>query len=372
MPTDTSDRDVREFFRVVAEDMPLSGAEQPAAVRLAKRRLLRNAALTAVGLCLAAVAVVSSVLALENSSGERRIPAELSTVQSTAPPSTQAPSTPPARTDSVGAGVIAYANDGIYTINSDGSNPQKVLDCANCSSPVWSPDGREIAYVQAPGVLEGGLYVWGLAGDHSMVVRCHPPTCEARDVAWSPDGRLLAYTNSGPHGTGIDVVDVDGSNPRRISPAGLEAEMPAWSPDGTQIAFAHVGTTGDRIYVMNADGSGLTKILDRPGGSGPGAPSWSPDGKKIAYFNTPRTDRGFVGQVRVMSPDGTDDSLLYQSKCCVEDWRGPAWSPDGTAIAFVIETDPLQPPELMVMDADGSNVTAVTEAWERPSWRPNP
>jgi uncharacterized repeat protein (TIGR01451 family) len=118
----------------------------------------------------------------------------------------------------------------------------------------------------------------------------------------------------------------------------------------------------NQIYVMNADGSGKVKLS---GGEGLDRnPAWSPDGTKIAFERQPRGG-GFPAIV-VMDADGTDQRILSPAG---EFETDPTWSPDGTRIAFVDFGN-----EIYVMNADGSGRTNVSNHPAidiSPSWSPD-
>jgi Tol biopolymer transport system component len=117
---------------------------------------------------------------------------------------------------------------------------------------------------------------------------------------------------------------------------------------------------GTQLYRMRSDGSDVRRI-PRIGGSGVGQASISPDGQWIAYSSG--------GNIWLIRPDGSEEHKLTL--------RGfsPAWSPDGTQIAFYSDRAG-QPTEwdIFVMNADGSNITQITNdpALEgNPSWSPD-
>ena len=83
------------------------------------------------------------------------------------------------------------------------------------------------------------------------------------DFAWSPDGRQIAYVEIHMPGLGapLYVVNADGTGKRRLTrPLMVDFGVPSWSPDGRTLAFTGVGAD---IYTVHADGTGLRK-LTRP------------------------------------------------------------------------------------------------------------
>jgi Tol biopolymer transport system component len=126
------------------------------------------------------------------------------------------------------------------------------------------------------------------------------------------------------------------------------------------------------IYVIDADGAHETKLLAGKW------PSWSPDGKRIAFVD----DEG----IAVMEADGSNKRLLLRHLFRDDTYQAwdmgvgkPVWSPDGKRIAFEHLGDgDLQPAQVFVMNADGSNVHRVSVnpagylyAESDPAWSPD-
>jgi TolB protein len=156
-------------------------------------------------------------------------------------------------------------------VHADGTRKRSITrDWGVDGFPVWSPDGRRIAFVSE---LFGGRGLQVMNADGSGrrtllhgVNGSHP--------TWSPDGRRIAFGSSHlAEFSELYLVNADGSGLRRLAERGL---APVWSPDGQTIAFVRdfVGRSVPEIYVMNADGSGQRRVTH--GGSAPGAYTWSP------------------------------------------------------------------------------------------------
>ena len=130
----------------------------------------------------------------------------------------------------------------IQRMDSDGGNETDFLTSPNPGSgvyAVWSPDGRFIAFnswFDAPGP-KSNIYVMDSGGNNLIHLVNNPANAPAYDTdpVWSPDGRFIAFNSDRDGTTGVYIVGSDGSNLTRVT--NNSSSYPAWSPDGRFIAF---------------------------------------------------------------------------------------------------------------------------------------
>jgi len=189
---------------------------------------------------------------------------------------------------------------------------------------------------------------------------------------WSPDGKKIAFTKflKGYH---IWVMNSDGSAKTRLAKiTGMDAHSLTWSPSGKKIAFSRDGD----IWIMNADHSNQRRFTDDPRFEA--GPAWSPDGTRIAFVSTRHGDLESSGRIYVMKAFPESDANRPQ-QLTGGTWEtsdlSPAFSPDGTRIVFE-RHDSGGPDKIFIMNSDGSDTRSVTTAGfetpGHPNWQPLP
>jgi len=279
------------------------------------------------------------------------------------------------------SGRIAYSTHDrvIYTSAPDGTDRRLLV--RGGSDPVWSPDGRWIAYLGPDRQSLWRVRADGISNRRIPVGR----DWTLSDPAWSPDGRRLTFTRQWavrlPSGRfqlrhGIYTTGRDGKRTRRLH----FGSMPTWSPDGRLIAFrsngrsfmSQVGLAGiepdgdgyrllrddvdpwypafapDRRWLLFEDFSqvfedfsegGLSTLNLRTGTLqnipdeplGEKSATWTPDGQRIAYLASVQDQGGGlvpVVELRTVRPDGTDTLRVATLPAEVFTGGGLSWRPE--------------------------------------------
>lgn len=235
-------------------------------------------------------------------------------------------------------------------------------------APVYSPDGKTLAFLRSQNVTESRLYVLDANGRERQVTR---DTAPIDSFAWNRDGTGLTYAaglagskdlwraaldGSTPErlgfvlaGTGVTHftiapvgnriaytvrykdsniwrIDTTGSTrPRKLTIPEAEDEDAAYSPDGTQFAFTSRRSGLYDIWAGNADGSHQRPLTTE--GVFAGSAVWSPDGSHVAYD----ARIGGFSEIWMVSAQGGKPKRVIEPPV---DAIVPFWSRDGRWVYF--------------------------------------
>jgi Tol biopolymer transport system component len=268
-------------------------------------------------------------------------------------------------------------------------------------SPAWSPDASRLYFVGALAEREGDRFLYFESDVFAVDAGGSAPrrVTDSRDVnaaVPSPDGKALVvardeHPGERPFTWGLWLVDAETGDERRLlEPDEGNLDIPgSWSPDGRTILFTRCAVPEQltlastcAVHRVSRDGSGFRKLTDRSQ-----QPAFSPDGDSIAFV-TDRDEHGiyatgsdedaYAHELYVMDADGKDERRLTNTRSLAE--ASPAWSPDGSRIAYEREGPARFSTQLMIVDADGdcptrligdaSDLNADPPSFESPAWRP--
>ena len=199
---------------------------------------------------------------------------------------------------------IAFAsnrdgNPEIYVMDANGRNQRRLTNHPNNDwSPSWSPDGKRIVFmsnrdghVHFHGWSTYEIYVMDADGGNQQ--RLTENRKIDWDPVWSPDGKRIAFASDRKgdlQNFEIYVMDADGRNQQRLTENRGDDGSPSWSSDGKQIAFRSDRKGNPEIYVMDADGGNPQNLTNNPGGDV--SPAWlnspfsvSPAGKRFTMWS---------------------------------------------------------------------------------------
>jgi len=257
------------------------------------------------------------------------------------------------------------SNSHIWMVNIDGSNDRQITFSSESeSSPRWSPDGKYISFTSSrPGKARGNQ-VWLLDRNGGEAMQLTEIKGRLQGHEWSPDSKRLALVIGDP-----DPESEPGPSPQpgatpRV-PKPIVIDRYRYKQDGAGYLLS-----GRHTYVYIYDVA--TKKLDRLTKSkwDEGSPAWSPDGTRIAFMSNHGEDPDrepsaqlFVAEAK---PGATEKALTPETTRAN---RGrPEWSPDSKWIAFT-DTDEKKygaysMEHLSLVASDGSSAPARFKASE--------
>ena len=177
----------------------------------------------------------------------------------------------------------------------------------------------------------------------------------------------------------VVVMNADGSGLRTVYAGGLLGH-PRWSPDGLKLVFSgqatvlppstpcwyYDATCQLKIFVANADGSaGLTHLTDDLSWNS-ADPAWSPDGSRIAFtYRFDELDDAY--SIDVMNADGSGlKRVAYPSNWETDLYMAPTWSPNGRLLAFQfmsVASNGTALSQILITDLSGSGLRTLVPAF---------
>jgi Tol biopolymer transport system component len=222
--------------------------------------------------------------------------------------------------------------ENIFVVPASGGEPRQVtFDNSRIQSLRWMPDGNHLLY---PSNRSGSFQLWKIPESGGAPEQVTPVGSGPTDVTISRDGSLLAFAQTF-FDTNIWRFELAALSPTTAYTNGRWTQLiassrtddsPQYSPDGKRIAFASQRSGNEEIWVCAGDGSDARPVTQMRGPS-TGSPRWSPDGRELAF------DSRLFGQadIFVVKAEGGQPQRLTNDAALEV---APSWSRDGRWIYF--------------------------------------
>jgi hypothetical protein len=274
-----------------------------------------------------------------------------------------------------------YGKTKLYFLNPEApssATPFTVGDYLD-EQPTWSPDRVYLAFVSTRQVARR-LYI-SRADAYAPQPLLPFSQFEDWEPKWSPDGRRLAFASNRLGRFNLFAVRVDPASGQADQASVMQITQgmnwdscPDWSPDSNLLVFSSDRGAGERLlYAVDVEdlGGALGEVAGRtvslltPGDPGADQPAWSPDGTKIAYTSEQAGTKDiWVMEVTVTAgPQGRVVTAQNHRRLTTDAGSAtaldeqPAWTPDGRYLLFV--SDRAGTPDIYRLDMETPGAAPV-------------
>jgi Tol biopolymer transport system component/DNA-binding winged helix-turn-helix (wHTH) protein len=211
-------------------------------------------------------------------------------------------------------------------------------------SPALSPDGNQVAFAQYNGEKGLGIYTTIIGSDQALRLTKNAGDC---CPTWSPDNRSIAFIRYSEEGTSIYVTSAIGGTERRLytgtseiaaKDAGARNRLLlnaqgislSWSPDGKVLAFpeSFPGEIRTRIAFLSLSDLSVRPFTSPPNQERDDGPAFSPDGSMLAFARGGAGGRG--SDLFVVPVKGGEPKRITSGNSGVS----PVWTQDGRDLVF--------------------------------------
>ena len=239
-------------------------------------------------------------------------------------------------------------------------SPGAVRSPSPAASPTPGPLAGTLVYARA-----GSIVVQTAAGGEPRTLVQGSDLSSPR---WSPDGQSVLFTGGVGQAAELHVVSATGGAPRRLTSNARPERAAAWSPGGDRIAYslprsvgpggAPVPTEPEEIWIVELASGAERKLADGFD------PAWSPDGTRLAYAtNGGRTDDGAaLNAIHVVQADGSGDREVLAVAAIPQDLQSTYDYPFRPSTVRLRAPSWAPDGSRLVASADGHTGLAVTFA----------
>src|SRR5437879_3631347 len=230
------------------------------------------------------------------------------------------------------AACVAFVSGGTTV----GASPIRQLTQTSASNlrPVWSPDGKRIAFQTN---RDGPYHIYVMDADGGNVRQLTSGDADDRHPTWSPDGKRIAVDSGSDIKRDIWVIDMASRARTQLTRSGAITSFPSWSPDGTRISYYVYRDGAMDIWTTDADGGNTVQLTRQLASERNNqctfachSPAWSPDGRQLAFPDADhpprrlrrpaprphgvrrglRGDRAHARRARAREPRAEDEALV--------------------------------------------------------------
>jgi TolB protein len=251
----------------------------------------------------------------------------------------------------------------IWVMNWDGTQQRQITHFGSITSfPSVSPDGRIVAFTSYAGG-NPNIYMFSLDTGRKLPFYNQRASMNAF-VTFTPDSKRIIFSSTAAGGPAqLYSANANGSDMRRVTSSGaIEVEAKINPKTGTDLVDVSGRSGMPQIYHMNLEGADVSRLT--PGTGEATNPAWSPDGSHIAFAWT----KGFEpGNYNIFLMDVASQQI---TQLTANEGRNenPTWAPDGAHLAYASKRG--RDSQIWVMNADGTGKRALTQSGsnEKPVW----